>query len=189
MTRNVVRLATLVVFAFMAMSCTDWFGPESEKAAVPAHKAEDAIRQESERSGVPIGGQRDFRNVIVDVAKKNIPAVVHIEVTQSQEIANPFAPFEDDPFFRRFFDFPQGPRKFKRELKGIGPARATAIVAYRQQHGPFRSVDDLSLIKGIGKSVIDRNRADLRIGNAPPVAARPAVPAAAVRPPAKPAGR
>ncbi len=76
-----------------------------------------------------------------------------------------------------------------RELKGIGPARATAIVAYRQQHGPFRSVDDLSLIKGIGKSVIDRNRADLRIGNAPPVAARPAVPAAAVRPPAKPAGR
>ncbi len=130
MTRNVVRLATLVVFAFMAMSCTDWFGPESEKAAVPAHKAEDAIRQESERSGVPIGGQRDFRNVIVDVAKKNIPAVVHIEVTQSQEIANPFAPFEDDPFFRRFFDFPQGPRKFKRELKGIGTGMIMSADGY-----------------------------------------------------------
>lgn len=68
----------------------------------------------------PITSERDFRNVIVEVARKNIPAVVHIEVTQSQEIANPFSPFDDDPFFRRFFDIPQGQRKFKRELRGIG---------------------------------------------------------------------
>ncbi len=64
--------------------------------------------------------ERDFRNAITNVANKNIPAVVHIEVTQRQEIANPFSPFDNDPFFRRFFDFPQGPKKFKRELKGIG---------------------------------------------------------------------
>jgi competence protein ComEA len=30
-------------------------------------------------------------------------------------------------------------------IKGIGKKRAEAIVAYRQQHGPFKSVDDLNL--------------------------------------------
>jgi len=29
-------------------------------------------------------------------------------------------PFENDPFFRRFFGVPETPRKFKRELKGLG---------------------------------------------------------------------
>ncbi|HVN72150.1 MAG TPA: Do family serine endopeptidase [Desulfomonilia bacterium] len=64
--------------------------------------------------------ERDFRNAIINVAKQNIPAVVHIEVTQRQEVINPFSGFDNDPFFRHFFDFPQTPRKFKRELKGIG---------------------------------------------------------------------
>jgi competence protein ComEA len=32
-----------------------------------------------------------------------------------------------------------------RELNGVGPARAQAIVAYRNEHGPFKSVDDLRL--------------------------------------------
>ena len=62
----------------------------------------------------------DLRTAIVHVAKETIPAVVHIEVTQSQEVANPLLPFSTDPFFRRFFNAPQMPKKFKRETKGLG---------------------------------------------------------------------
>jgi serine protease Do len=62
----------------------------------------------------------DLRTAIVQVAKKNIPAVVHIEVTQRQEMAGPALPFENDPFFRFFFDTPNAPKKFKREIKGLG---------------------------------------------------------------------
>jgi len=62
----------------------------------------------------------DLTTAIVQVAKQNIPAVAHIEVTESQEVENPFAPFGNDPFFRRFFGNPNMPRKFKRELKGLG---------------------------------------------------------------------
>jgi len=51
-----------------------------------------------------------------------------------------------------------------RELKGIGPARAEAIVAYRKQHGPFKSADDLVLVKGIAQKVIDQNRENIRTG-------------------------
>jgi len=63
----------------------------------------------------------DLSTAIAKVAKETIPAVAHIEVTQRQEVNTPFLPFENDPFFRYFFDVPhQMPRKFKRELKGLG---------------------------------------------------------------------
>jgi competence protein ComEA len=43
-------------------------------------------------------------------------------------------------------------------MVGIGPAKATAIVEYRNENGPFTSVDDLALIKGIGAATIEKNR-------------------------------
>jgi competence protein ComEA len=51
-----------------------------------------------------------------------------------------------------------------KELNGIGPAHAKAIVEYRQQHGAFKSADDLRNIKGIGAKVIEKNRANIRVG-------------------------
>ena len=68
----------------------------------------------------PLKGELDLRTAIIQVAKQNIPAVVHIEVTERQEVDNPFSPFESDPFFRRFFGMPQGQKKFKREQHGLG---------------------------------------------------------------------
>jgi competence protein ComEA len=67
-----------------------------------------------------------------------------------------------------------------RELQGIGPAKAEAIVAHREKHGPFRSAEDLSRVKGIGAKTVDRNRDFLRFdaraagGPAAASAARPA---------------
>ena len=57
---------------------------------------------------------------IIQVAKKNMPAVVYIEVTESKVVENPFWGFGNEPFFHRFFGHPQMPRKFKQELKGLG---------------------------------------------------------------------
>jgi competence protein ComEA len=53
------------------------------------------------------------------------------------------------------------------ELKGIGPAKAAAIIEYRQKHGPFKSADELALVKGIGQKFIDKNRSDLRLSTVP----------------------
>jgi competence protein ComEA len=52
-----------------------------------------------------------------------------------------------------------------RELIGIGESRARAIVEHRRRHGPFRSVDELALVRGIGPKTVERNRARLRIGS------------------------
>lgn len=46
----------------------------------------------------------------------------------------------------------------QKELNGIGKAKAEAIVAYREAHGPFASVDELLEIKGIGNALLERNR-------------------------------
>jgi len=43
-------------------------------------------------------------------------------------------------------------------MVGIGPAKAQAIVDYREAHGPFKTVDDLLQIKGIGSATLDKNR-------------------------------
>lgn len=45
-----------------------------------------------------------------------------------------------------------------RVLNGIGPAKAEAIVVYRKANGPFRSIDQLASVKGIGLSTIEKNR-------------------------------
>ena len=47
------------------------------------------------------------------------------------------------------------------ELQGVGLSRAQAIVAFREAHGPFASVDDLVQVKGIGARTIELNRANI----------------------------
>jgi competence protein ComEA len=49
------------------------------------------------------------------------------------------------------------------QLKGIGLSKAEAIVEYRDKHGPFKSAEDLSLVKGIGERTVEINRGDIRV--------------------------
>lgn len=43
-------------------------------------------------------------------------------------------------------------------LPGIGPARAAAIIGYRDQHGPFTAVEELTAVSGIGQGILDNLR-------------------------------
>jgi len=49
-------------------------------------------------------------------------------------------------------------------LKGIGPAKAKAIIEYRNQHGHFKSIDDLEKVSGVGPSTINQIRDELVVG-------------------------
>jgi len=48
-------------------------------------------------------------------------------------------------------------------ISGVGEKRAEAIVAYRAQHGPFASVDELTQIRGIGEKIIEQSRDKLTV--------------------------
>jgi competence protein ComEA len=48
-------------------------------------------------------------------------------------------------------------------LPGIGPSRAQDIIKERQENGPFRTVDDLTRVKGIGKSILEELRPYARV--------------------------
>jgi len=43
-------------------------------------------------------------------------------------------------------------------LKGVGPQKAKAIIAYREKNGPFKTVDDLTKVKGIKEKQLSKMR-------------------------------
>ena len=64
-------------------------------------------------------------------------------------------------------------------LPGIGPAKAQAILDYRSAHGPFKSIEELKDVKGIGAKRFEKLKGDLTVaGASTKPAARPAEKAA-----------
>ena len=56
-----------------------------------------------------------------------------------------------------------GAEEIAAALNGIGIKKAREIIAFREKHGPFKSVDQLVDVKGIGEKMLKKNRADLRL--------------------------
>ncbi len=48
-------------------------------------------------------------------------------------------------------------------LSGVGLKKAQAIVKYRDENGPFQRVEDLAQVKGIGDSLVDKNRTRIQL--------------------------
>ncbi len=47
------------------------------------------------------------------------------------------------------------------KLSGIGPVLAGRIVEYREQHGPFSSIDELRKVKGLTVKRLERIKEDI----------------------------
>lgn len=48
-------------------------------------------------------------------------------------------------------------------LKGVGLKKAQAIIAYRDQFGAFKSLDELTAVKGIGEKTLAKNRSKISL--------------------------
>ena len=112
-------------FAFLFFFCVS--GISGQGFMAPANAAGSS---KSEVASPPIQlvkspagtlADENLLTAIQKVARDSIPAVVQIVVTERKEIANPFLPFEGNPFWQNFFNLPKKmPKKFKEELQGLG---------------------------------------------------------------------
>lgn len=50
-----------------------------------------------------------------------------------------------------------------RVMNGVGLKKAQAIVSYREEYGPFKTLDDLKQVPGMGASLVERNLAHLTL--------------------------
>jgi competence protein ComEA helix-hairpin-helix repeat region len=48
-------------------------------------------------------------------------------------------------------------------MNGVGLKKAQAIVSYREEYGPFKTVDDLKQVPGMGNSLVERNLSHLTL--------------------------
>ncbi|MCB2184419.1 MAG: helix-hairpin-helix domain-containing protein [Desulfobulbaceae bacterium] len=48
-------------------------------------------------------------------------------------------------------------------LPGIGPAKAKAIIEYRNDHGSFQSLEQLTNVKGIGDKLLEKIKAEIEL--------------------------
>ena len=44
-----------------------------------------------------------------------------------------------------------------RVMNGVGLKKAQAIVSYREEYGPFKTVEDLKQVPGMGNALVERN--------------------------------
>lgn len=72
-------------------------------------------------------------------------------------------------------------------LPDVGPATATAIIKHREANGPFRSLDDLDKVPGIGPVTLSKLSPMVDFKNAPPSQATPPVTVAPAAAPLAPA--
>ncbi|MFK5913158.1 MAG: ComEA family DNA-binding protein [Woeseiaceae bacterium] len=52
-----------------------------------------------------------------------------------------------------------------KNIKGVGIKKAQAIIAYREQHGAFKTVIDLKKVKGIGPRLLEKNDGIIKVNN------------------------
>jgi serine protease Do len=107
-----VVIVTLAVSAVLSLGSLSVQAQESPKATLklmPVPTPESAAQQV------------DLVTAISKVAESTLPAVVLIQVTERKEVPNPMLPYENNPFFRRFFNLPKKmPKKFEKEIMGLG---------------------------------------------------------------------
>jgi competence protein ComEA len=74
-------------------------------------------------------------------------------------------------------------------LKGIGKARAEAIIKYRSEHGPFKSVNDLKNIPNFPDNLVSKLRGQITVGGATRSSSAAEAPKPMALPPARPLAR
>lgn len=76
-----------------------------------------------------------------------------------------YVPAQGESSSAQHIDVNRAPAWLLETLPGIGADKAAAIMEYRNSHGPFRMLEDLLLVPGIGPATLDKARPYLTLGD------------------------
>jgi serine protease Do len=120
--------ACLLFVAVIALSLTACSRNGTTQPSPAAARPAPQVPAAAEKTAAP---SDNLTTAIERVAQETIPAVVHIEITEHQQVANPFYQYRNDPFFKYFFGLPKKmPKELQRELMGLG----TGMIIDSQGH-------------------------------------------------------
>lgn len=88
-----------------------------------------------------------------DTGQKNADAIVTETESDKTAIASPALPAADS---NGLISINSAGLTELQEIPGIGEKKAQAILDYRNQHGAFQSIHDLTSIKGIGNKMLEK---------------------------------
>jgi competence protein ComEA len=124
---------------------------------VDAVRAAGGLRADAEPDRVNLAAElSDGQRVVVPVVGQEVPA----------EVVPSGPPPQDTPGGAGKVDVNAAGAPELESLPGIGPATSAAIVAHRERHGPFRSVDSLLEVRGIGEAKLEALRDLVTVGGA-----------------------
>ena len=118
-----VQLILLITFLYLAEGfLNNYFFPDSESSAQTAY----------------------LRSISPD------RLVVEAVPPHDREGERHVLPAAHAPFFFQAIPINSADKEMLMTVKGIGPTLAESIIAYRENFGPFKSIEDLTKIPGVG---------------------------------------
>jgi competence protein ComEA len=64
---------------------------------------------------------------------------------------------------KMMIDVNEAPRSQLERISGVGPSTSKSIIEYREENGPFQSVEELDKISGIGPATVEDLRSEIKI--------------------------
>ncbi|GGJ63202.1 competence protein ComEA [Anoxybacillus voinovskiensis] len=99
-----------------------------------------------------------------DQTKVNLAAKVHDEMMIYVPVKGENAPAPDHTSDgKEQIDINHATIEDIQKIQGIGPTKAAAIIAYREEHGPFRKIEDLLNVSGIGEKSLEKMKGQIII--------------------------
>lgn len=176
-TARTLLLLTFVAGAVFALAATAFFsrGLVPVRAQEPELTPEGRARLREELAADPSTASSPF----VKVAKLVTPSVVHLIVSRTVEMRDPFSDFFDDPFFRRFRGGESPRRRFEQQGQGSGfiiDAEGHILTNNHVVQGADKIVVRLHSGREIeGKLVATDPVTDVAVVKVPPAGLSPAV--------------
>lgn len=91
-----------------------------------------------------------------EVVPDHLKAVIPWKSSLSAETSKANTPDQTQTTSSELISLNQATADQLQTLEGIGPKKAQAIVSYREEHGPFPSIDSLTEVPGIGETTLQR---------------------------------